>query len=137
MALVASLCEAAHRLVWSPDGKELLLVTARELVLFDPASGRARVLHLRGVSAAAFSRRDGSAVVQGEALLVFDGEQARTVSDTWPARWACLVAKRRWLLTALLPPISGFRRREARACRFAHRTAVRRDSSLDGWVAGP
>ena len=51
-------------LVWSPDGKALALVTARQLVLFNPGSGRARTLDLRGVSVAAFSSRRGLAVLE-------------------------------------------------------------------------
>ena len=70
---------APRSLVWSPDGKELLLVTAHELVLFDPASGRARMLRLRGVSAAAFSAQGRLAVVQGRAVLLVSRRAERPV----------------------------------------------------------
>jgi hypothetical protein len=126
-------------LVWSPDGRELLLVTARQLVLFDPASGRAHVLPLRGVSAAAFSPLGRLAVVQGKALLVFDGEQTRTVFKTLGRLqglgWS---PNGRWLLTALPSADQWIFVGGSRVLAVSH---IARQfggtPSLDGWVTGP
>ena len=126
-------------LVWSADGKELLLVTAQELVLFEPASGRARMLHLRGVSAAAFSPQGRLAVVQGDALLVFDGEQTRTVFKTLGRldglTWS---PNGLWLLTALPSADQWIFVGGKRVLAVSH---IARQfggtPSLDGWVAGP
>jgi hypothetical protein len=126
-------------LVWSPDGKELLLVTARQLVLFDPASGRAHVLRLRDVSAAAFSRQGQLAVVRGKALLVFDGEQTRTVFKTLGRLQGLAWSPNgRWLLTAL-PSADQWifvgRRRVLAVSHIARQFGG--TPSLDGWVTGP
>jgi hypothetical protein len=126
-------------LVWSPTGKELLLVTARQLVLFDPASGRTRVLRLRNVSAAAFSRKGQLAVVQGKALLLFDGEQTRTVFKTLGRLQGLAWSPNgRWLLTALPSAdqwifVGG--RRVLAVSHIAQQFGG--TPSLDGWVAGP
>ena len=126
-------------LAWSPDGKKLLLVTARQLVLFDPASGHAHVLRLRDVSAAAFSPQGQLAVVHGKALLVFDGEQTRTVFKT-VGRLQGLVwsPNGRWLLTAL-PSADQWifigRRRVLAVSHIARQFGG--NPSLDGWVTGP
>jgi hypothetical protein len=126
-------------LVWSADGKSLLLVTARELVLFDPASGHARVLRLRDVSAAAFSRQGRLAVVQRNALLLFDGEQARPVF-TGPGRLRGLVwsPNGRWLLTGLPAADQWIFVGGRRVLAVSH---IARQfggaPSLDGWVPGP
>lgn len=126
-------------LVWSPDGKKLLLVTARQLVLFDPASGHAHVLRLRDVSAAAFSPQGQLAVVHGNALLVFDGEQTRTVFKTlgrlqglaWSPNGG-------WLLTALPSADQWIFVGGRRVLAVSH---IARQfggtPSLDGWVTGP
>ena len=44
----------ARSLTWSPDGRTLVLVTARTLVRFDLLTASARTLALRGVRAIAF-----------------------------------------------------------------------------------
>jgi hypothetical protein len=126
-------------LVWSPDGKELLLVTARLLVLFDPASGRAHVLPLGGVGAAAFSPHGRLAVVQGKALLVFDGEQTRTVFKTLGRLQGLAWSPNgRWLLTALPSADQWIFVGGGRVLAVSH---IARQfggtPSLDGWVNGP
>jgi WD domain, G-beta repeat len=125
-------------LVWSPDGKALLLVTARRLVLFDSASGRARVLRLRGVSAAAFSRQGQLAVVQGNALVLLDGEQTRTVFKTiGRLRGLAWSPNGRWLLTALPSADQWIFVGGRRVLAVSH---IARQfggvPSLDGWVSG-
>ena len=98
----ARLYASPRELVWSPSGASLLLVTARQLVLFDPASGRAQALPLAGVSAAAFSRQGRLAVVRGKALLLLDGERTRTVFRTLGALHGLAWSPNgRWILTAL------------------------------------
>jgi WD40 domain-containing protein len=126
-------------LVWSPDGNELLLVTAQQLVLFDPASGRAHVLRLRDVSAAAFSPQGRLAVVQGSALLVFDGEQRRTVFKTLGRLQGLAWSPNgRWLLTALPSADQWVFVGGGRVLAVSH---IARQfggtPSLDGWAAGP
>ena len=126
-------------LVWSSDGKELLLVTARQLVLFDPNSGRAHVLRLRGVSAAAFSPQGRLAVVQGKALVVFDGEQTRTVFKTLGRLQGLAWSPNgRWLLTALPSADQWIFVGGKRVLAVSH---IARQfggtPSLDGWVTGP
>jgi hypothetical protein len=126
-------------LVWSPDGKALLLVTARQLVRFAPASGSARTLHLRRVSAAAFSQQGQLAVVRGHSILVLDGEQSRPV---FTARvglqglaWS---PDGRWLLTSL-PAADQWifvgKRRVLAVSHIAQQFGGA--ASLDGWVGGP
>jgi len=126
-------------LVWSPDGKELLLVTARQLVLFNPASGRVRVLKLRDVSAAGFSPQGRLAVVQGKALLLFDGEQTRTVFKTLGRLHGLAWSPNgRWLLTALPSADQWIFVGGKRVLAVSH---IARQfggtPSLDGWVTGP
>jgi WD40 repeat protein len=126
-------------LVWSPDGKRLLLVTARQLVLFNPASGRAQVLRLRDVSAAAFSMRGQLAVVRGKALLVLDGEQTRTVFKTLGRLQGLAWSPNgRWLLTALPSADQWIFVGGRRVLAVSH---IARQfggtPSLDGWVTGP
>jgi hypothetical protein len=126
-------------LMWSPDGKRLLLVTARQLVLFNPASGRAQVLRLRDVSAAAFSAQGRLAMVRGKALLVFDGEQARTVFRTLGrlqgVAWS---PNGRWLLTALPSADQWIFVGGRRVLAVSHIARQFGGSpSLDGWVTGP
>jgi hypothetical protein len=126
-------------LVWSPDGKQLLLVTSRQLVLFDSASGRAHVLQLRNVSAAAFSPQGRLAVVQGEALLLFNGEQTRTVFKTLGRLQGLAWSPNgRWLLTALPSADQWIFVGGSRVLAVSH---IARQfggtPSLDGWVAGP
>jgi hypothetical protein len=125
--------------VWSPDGKELLLVTARQLVLFDSASGRAHVLRLRDVSAAAFSRQGRLAVVQGSALLVFDGERTRTVFKTLGRLQGLAWSPNgRWLLTGLPSADQWIFVGGGRVLAVSH---IARQfggtPSLDGWAVGP
>jgi hypothetical protein len=135
---------SAHRyadprlLVWSRDGSQLLLVTARELVLFSARSGRAQTLHLRGVSAAAFSAQGQLAVVQRHAILVLDGDQTRPVFTTRVALHGLVWSPNgRWLLTSL-PAADQWvfvGRRSVLAVSHIARQfggAV----SLDGWVPG-
>jgi WD40 repeat protein len=126
-------------LVWSPDGKQLLLVTARQLVLFDPASGRAHVLRLRDVSAAAFSPQGQLAAVRGKALLVFNGEQTRTVFKTLGRLQGLAWSPNGlWLLTALPSADQWIFVGGRRVLAVSH---IARQfggtPSLDGWVTGP
>lgn len=126
-------------LVWSPDGKKLLLVTAGQLVLFDPTSGREHVLRLRDVSAAAFSPRGQLAVVDGKALLVFDGERTRTVFKTLGLLQGLAWSPNgRWLLTALPSADQWIFVGGRRVLAVSH---IARQfggtPSLDGWVTGP
>jgi hypothetical protein len=126
-------------LVWSPDGKQLLLVTARQLVLFDPASGRAHILRQRDVSAAAFSPQGQLAVVRGKALLVFDGEQTRTVFKTLGRPQGLAWSPNgRWLLTTLPSADQWIFVGGRRVLAVSH---IARQfggtPSLDGWVTGP
>jgi hypothetical protein len=130
---------APRSLVWSPGGKSLLLVTARQLVLFVPASGHARVLPLPGVTAASFSRQGQLAVVRRNAVLLFDGEQARTVFSTRGRlrglEWS---PNGRWLLTALPGADQWIFVGGRRVLAVSH---IARQfggtPSLDGWVSGP
>ena len=126
-------------LVWSPDGKSLLLVTARQLILFDPASGHANVLRLRDVSAAAFSRRGQLAVVRRNALLLFDGEEPRTVFSTrGRLRGLAWSPNGRWLLTTLPSADQWIFVGGRRVLAVSH---IARQfggtPSLDGWVTDP
>jgi len=126
-------------LVWSPDGKRLMLVAASQLVLFDPASGRAQVLRLRGVSAAAFSAQGRLAVVRGKALLVLDGEQPRTVFKTLGRLQGLAWSPNgRWLLTALPSADQWIFVGGRRVLAVSHIARQFGGSpSLDGWVTGP
>ena len=126
-------------LVWSPDGSELLLVTARQLVLFAPSSGRARTLHLRGVSTAAFSSQGELAVVRGHAVLVLDGEQSRPVFTARVGlRGLVWSPDGRWLLTSL-PAADQWvfigKRRVLAVSHIARQFGG--TASLDGWATGP
>jgi hypothetical protein len=126
-------------LVWSPDGKKLLLVTARQLVSFDPASGRAHVLRLRDVTAAAFSPQGQLAVVHGKALLVIGGEQTRTVFKTLNRLQGLAWSPNgRWLLTALPSADQWIFVGGRRVLAVSHITRQFGGTpSLDGWVTGP
>jgi hypothetical protein len=126
-------------LVWSLDGKSLLLVTARQLVLFAPASGHAHALPLRDVSAAAYSRQGQLAVVRRNALVLFDGEKPRTVFST-RGRLSGLAwsPNGRWLLTALPSANQWIFVGGRRVLAVSH---IARQfggaPTLDGWVTGP
>jgi hypothetical protein len=126
-------------LVWSPDGKALLLVTARQLVFFTPASGRARTLHLRGVSAAAFSLQGQLAVVRGHAVLVLDGELSRPVFTTQVGlRGLVWSPDGHWLLTSLPSADQWIFIGRRRVLAVSHITGqFGGAASLDGWVHGP
>ena len=89
-------------LAWSPDGKTLALATARQLVLFDGRTGRARVRALAGARAVAFSPQGRLAVLRDSTVLLVDGPRVRTLF-TSPARLAGLAwsPNGHWLLTAL------------------------------------
>jgi WD40 domain-containing protein len=126
-------------LVWSPDGKALVLVTARQLVLFAPASGRARTLQLRDVSAAAFSRQGELAIVRRHAILVLDGEQTRPVFTARVELQGLVWSPDgRWLLTSLPSADQWIFVGKRRVLAVSH---IARQfggaASLDGWVAGP
>jgi hypothetical protein len=126
-------------LVWSPDGKSLLLVTARQLVLFAPASGHARALSLRDVTAAAFSVQGTLAVVRRNALLLVDGEESRTVFSTrGRLRGLAWSPNGHWLLTALPAADQWIFVGGRRVLAVSH---IARQfggtPSLDGWVSGP
>lgn len=126
-------------LVWSPDGNSLLLVTARQLVLFAPASGRARALHLGGVRTAAFSAQGQLAVVRRHAILVLDGEQSRPVFTARVGlRGLVWSPDGRWLLTSLPSADQWIFVGKRRVLAVSH---IARQfggaPSLDGWVAGP
>jgi hypothetical protein len=130
---------APRSLVWSPDGKTLLLVTARELVLFAPASGRARTLRLRGVSAAAFSAQGQLAVVRGRAVLVLDGEQSRPVFTARVGlRGLAWSPNGDWLLTSLPAADQWIFIGKRRVLAVSH---IARQfggtAALDGWVPSP
>ncbi len=128
----------ARSLVWSPDGRSLLLVTARRLVLFDPGSGRARPLDLDRVSAAAFSVQGRLAVVRRNALLLVEGEAVRPAFtarvDLRGLAWS---PDGRWLLTTL-PAADQWifvgRRRVLAVSHIARQFGG--TPSLDGWVSG-
>jgi hypothetical protein len=126
-------------LVWSPDGKSLLLVTARQLVLFAPASGHARALPLSGVTAASFSRQGQLAVVRRNAVLFFDGEESRTVFSTrGRLRGLAWSPDGRWLLTTLPAADQWIFVGGRRVLAVSH---IARQfggtATLDGWVSGP
>jgi WD40 repeat protein len=126
-------------LVWSPDGTSLVLVTARQLVLFAPASGHARILRLRGVSAAAFSRQGQLAVVQRSTILLFDGREPRTVFSTrGNLRGLAWSPDGRWLLTALPAADQWIFVGGRRVLAVSHITRQFGGTpTLDGWVTGP
>ncbi len=126
-------------LMWSPDGKSLLLVTARQLVLFAPASGQARALGLPGVTAASFSPRGQLAVVRRNAVLLFDGEEARTVFSTrGRLRGLAWSPNGNWLLTTLPAADQWIFVGGRRVLAVSH---IARQfggtATLDGWVSGP
>ena len=125
-------------LVWSPDGRELLLVTARELVLFAPASGRAQTLRIRGVSAAAISAQGELAVVRRNTILVLDGEQTRPVfAGRVPLDGLVWSPNGRWLLSSL-PAADQWifvgKRRVLAVSHIAEQFGGA--ASLDGWAPG-
>ena len=130
---------APRALVWSHDGKALVLVTARQLVLFAPASGRARTLHLRGVSAAAFSSQGQLAVVRRHAILVLDGEQSRAVFTARVGlRGLVWSPDGRWLLTSLPAADQWIFVGKRRVLAVSHIARQFGGTvSLDGWVPGP
>jgi hypothetical protein len=125
--------------VWSADGGSLLLVTARQLVLFDAASGRAHALPMQGVSAAAYSRTGRLAVVRRNALVVFAGGESRTVF-TAPGRLRGVVwsPDGRWLLTELPSAGQWIFVGGRRVLAVSH---IPRElggmPALDGWMPGP
>ena len=128
----------ARSVVWSPDGRSLLLVTARRLVLFDSASGRAHSLGLRGVTAAAFSPQGRLAVVRGSSLLVVDGGEVRPAFTARVAlRGLVWSPDGRWLLTSL-PAADQWifvgRRRVLAVSHIARQFGG--SPALDGWVSG-
>jgi hypothetical protein len=129
---------APRSLVWSPDGTRLLLVTARQLVLFNAGSGRARTVQLADVSAAGFSPQGRLAVVRRNALLLFDGEQTRTVFKTLGRlRGLAWSPDGHWLLTALPSADQWIFVGGRRVLAVSH---IARQlggvPSLDGWVPG-
>src|SRR5207248_65912 len=87
-------------LVWSPDGKTLVLATARKLVSFDARSGRAHTFALSGTRAAAFSPQGRLAVVRGTTVLLVEGGRTRRLFAA-PARLAGLVITPRRSLRCL------------------------------------
>lgn len=89
-------------LVWSPDGKTLVLATARKLVLLDGRTGRAHSRALAGARAVAFSPQGRLAVLRGTTVLLVDGARTRRLF-TAPARLSGLTwsPNGRWLLTTL------------------------------------
>jgi hypothetical protein len=89
-------------LVWSPDGKTLVLATARKLVSFDARTGRSHTLALAGTRAAAFSPQGRLAVLRGATVLLVEGARTHRLFAA-PARLAGLAwsPNGRWLLTTL------------------------------------
>jgi hypothetical protein len=130
---------AARALIWSPDGRRLVLVTSHAVVAFDARTGRAHVLSVPGVRAAAFSPRGEVAVVRGNTVSLLGGEKPRTLF-TAPGRLEGLAwsPDGRWLLTSLPAAdqwifIGG--RRVLAVSHIAHQLGG--DVRLDGWLPGP
>jgi hypothetical protein len=92
----------ARSLTWSPDGRTLVLASARMLVRFGVPTASAHALALSGVRAVAFSRAGRLAVVRGRSVLVLDGAKPRTLFAA-PAALTGLAwsPDGRWLLTGL------------------------------------
>jgi hypothetical protein len=129
---------AARALVWSPDGRRLVLVTSRQLVLFDARSGRTHVLALPAVRAAAFSPRGELAVVRGKAVLLLGGERPRTLF-TAPGRLDGLAwsPDGRWLLTSLPAADQWVFVGGRRVLAVSHITRqLGGTATLDGWMPG-
>ena len=66
-------------LAWSPDGKTLVLAAQSKVVVFDGQTGRARIVHVEGVRAVAFSSDGQLALLRGRAVLLLDGTRVRTL----------------------------------------------------------
>jgi hypothetical protein len=127
-------------LVWSRDGRQLLLVTARQLVLFDGRTGRARSTELAGVRAAAFARDGRLAVVRGRAVLLLGGERTRTLVSA-PGRLAGLSwsPDGHWLVTSLPGADQWlFVGGGGRVLAVSHIARQLGGAvALDGWMPGP
>ena len=125
-------------LVWSPDGKTLVLATARKLVSFDARSGRAHTFALSGTRAAAFSPQGRLAVVRGTTVLLVEGGRTRRLFAA-PARLAGLAwsPNGRWLLTTLPAADQWIFVSGARVLAVSH---IARQfggvPALDGWRPG-
>ena len=126
-------------LAWSPDGKELVLAAKSKVVVFDAASGRARIVHVAGVRAVAFSSDGRLALLRGRAVLLVDGSRVRTLFAA-PGRLAGLAwsPNGRWLLTGLpsadqwvfLQTAGGHR-----VLAVSHiRSQFEGEAVLDGWI---
>jgi hypothetical protein len=102
-------------------------------------SGRAHVLRLSGVSAAAFSPQGRLAMVQGNALLAFDGERTRTVFKTLGRLQGLAWSPNgRWLVTSLPSADQWIFVGGGRVLAVSHITRQFGGTpSLDGWVSGP
>ena len=138
VAWVSSRHAQPRDLVWSPDGKTLVLLTARKLVSFDVRTGRAHAIPLAGTRAAAFSPQGRLAVLRGTTVLLVEGARTRSLFAA-PARLAGLAwsPNSRWLLTTLPAADQWIFVSGTRVLAVSH---IARQfggvPELDGWRAG-
>jgi WD40-like Beta Propeller Repeat len=89
-------------LAWSADGRSLALATRTEVVVFDGATGHARLVAATGVRALAFSSDGRLALLRGDGVLLWSEGRLRTLFVA-PGRldgiaWS---PDGRWLLSSL------------------------------------
>jgi hypothetical protein len=138
-AWTSSVYAHPRALAWSPDGTVLALATAKRVVLFDAATGRAREIRVDRARALAYARNGRLAVLRDRAILEIGGEGVSTLFS-WPGRLSGLAwsPNGRFLLTSLPGAdqwifVSG--RRVLAVSHIAEQFGG--VPSLDGWMPGP
>jgi len=126
-------------IAWSSDGGTIALAARDEVVLFDVATGEARVVHVDGVRSVAFSADGRLALLRGSGVLIVAHGRVRTLFVA-PSRLAGLAwsPNGRWLLSSL-PAADQWvfvqTRGGHRVLAVSHiRRQFGSEPSLDGWA---
>lgn len=125
-------------LAWAPDGRRLVLATARRLVIVAADSGRTHVYPIPDVRRIAFTAGGGVALLRGRSILELRGGEVGTLfSAPGTLRGLAASPDGRWLLTSLPRADQWIFLGGRRVLAVSHIAAqFGGEPELDGWAPG-